>query len=237
MKKYQIKDPDDYTFPFGKEIWFDPSVYFHGTSLEFSNLIEKSGLKRNHQMFDKRDIQKLYKILSSEYFIQIPDEKRKWSYEDFHFVLGGGGFDMNDEPIFCSGDFWGARNYSQKSGGETIDHIVRACRWVCELEGCEYTDQVKEILEKYSSIFDNHISCVYAVKLPSELWEEHEEIFSKLKFPYDRPRKLTNNNVVCKEDIPKESIIGRVDFPNGVTRYRIRPYTKEKLPVEWEKDR
>ena len=45
MKKYQIKDPDDYTFPFGKEIWFDPSVYFHGTSLEFSNLIENDDLK------------------------------------------------------------------------------------------------------------------------------------------------------------------------------------------------
>ena len=74
-------------------------------------------------MFDKRDIQKLYKILSSEYFIQIPDEKRKWSYEDFHFALGGGGFDMNDEPIFCSGDFWEARNYSQKSGGETIESV------------------------------------------------------------------------------------------------------------------
>ena len=150
MEIITITDPDDLNYPYalGKDTFFDPVVYYHGTSSEFSSTIESDGFKLSNNVYDKADLMELYKAYDSPYFNSMYDtgKEMKMQKEDLHFVLGGGGDDMNNEPLSFSGNYWIARNYSINCGGEAIDHAVKMARWITELPDCPHQGIAEKIL-------------------------------------------------------------------------------------------
>nr|AIF23106.1 hypothetical protein [uncultured marine thaumarchaeote SAT1000_12_G12] len=149
MKIITVNDPEDKVFPLDKETYFDPAVYYHGTSRAFSSSIEKDGFKRNAHMYDKTDLVELWKAYDSPYFHTKEDagESMKMTKNDLTYVLGSGGFDINDEPLSFSGNYWTARNYSINCGGEAIDHAVKMARWITELPDCPHQRIAEKILK------------------------------------------------------------------------------------------
>ena len=77
MKIITVNDPEDKVFPLDKETYFDPAVYYHGTSMAFSSSIEKNGFKRNAHVYDKADFVELFKAYDSPYFHEKEDAGEK----------------------------------------------------------------------------------------------------------------------------------------------------------------
>ena len=239
-----ITDPDDLVYPhaLGKDAYFDPAVYYHGTSREFSSSIESDGFKLGNQVYDKADLVELYKAYDSPYFDSMfaTGKEMKMQKEDLHFVLGGAGDDMKDEPLSFSGNYWTARNYSINRGGEAIDKAVKMARWISELPDCPDQRIAEKIIKKYGHIFDNHIPCVYAVRLPDE--EVQKVVEGSLNAWLEEngvPAKTPDVNHFVHNEIPKESIVARIDLSSKTKRDRsftnimmindsIRPY-----PTSW----
>jgi hypothetical protein len=222
MKTIRISDPEDVTFPLDKETYFDPAVYYHGTSTAFSSLVESDGFKRNASVYDKADLAELYKAYDSPYFKAIiaAGGEMKMQKEDLDFVLGSGGFDMKDEPLSFSGSYWTARNYSTNRGGEAIDHAVRMSRWISELPDCPHQGIAEKIQEKYGPIFDNHAPCVYALRLPDEEVKKARDDMYVMFEENGVPGKTHDSNHFVFNDIPKESIVARIDLSKEIKRWK-----------------
>ena len=235
MKTIEISDPEDLMFPLDKETYFDPAVYYHGTSRAFSSSIENDGFKRNAHVYDKADLTELYKAYDSPYFHAKEDagETMKMQKDDLTFVLGSGGFDMNDEPLSFTGDYWLARGYSTNCGGEAIDHAVKMARWITELSDCPHQEIAEKILEKYGTIFDNHIPCVYAVKLPDKEIKVRDGLDELLE-NNGVPGKTSAGDPLIKYDIPKESIIARIDLSKEIERWQVADTFNGPYPVPWD---
>ena len=222
MKTIEISDPEDLMFPLDKETYFDPAVYYHGTSTAFSSLIESDGFKRSAKMYDKADLAELYKAYNSPYFhaMENASEEMKMQKEDLDFVLGSGGFDMKDEPLSFSGSYLGARNYSANRGGEAIDHAVKMARWIFELPDCPHQGIAEKIQEKYGPIFDNHAPCVYAIRLPDEEVKKARDDMYAMCEENGVPGKTIDSNHLVFSDIPKESIVARIDLSKEIKHWR-----------------
>ena len=144
-----------------------------------------------------------------------------------------GGFDMKDEPLSFSGSYWTARNYSINCGGEAIDHAVKMARWITELSDCPHQEIAEKILEKYGTIFDNHIPCVYAVKLPDKEIKVRDGLDELLE-KNGVPGKTSAGDPLIKYDIPKESIVARIDLSKEIKRWRPKDTMKGPYPVPWD---
>mgnify|MGYP001291284367 FL=1 len=241
MKTIEISDPEDLMFPLDKETYFDPTVYYQGTSRAFSRSIENDGFKRNAHMYDKADLAELYKAYDSPYFKAIiaAGGEMKMQKEDLDFVLGSGGFDMKDEPLSFSGSYWAARNYSANRGGEAIDHAVRMSRWIFELPDCPHQGIAEKIQEKYGPIFDNHAPCVYAVRLPDEevkkAYDEHGDDMYAMFEENGVPGKTLDSNHFVFSDIQKESIVARIDLSKEIKRWTASTTFKgSSYQVPWD---
>jgi len=236
MKTIRVSDPEDVTFPLDRETYYDPAVYYHGTSRAFSSSIEKDGFKRNAHVYDKADLVELHKAYDSPYFRAKEDagEEMKMQKDDLTFVLGSGGFDMNDEPLSFTGDYWLARGYSINCGGEAIDHAVKMARWITELSDCPHQRIAEKILEKYGSIFDNHIPCVYAVKLPDKEIKVGDGLYEMLEKDFGLPGKTSDSDHIIWYDLPKESIIARIDLSKEIKHWREANTFNIPKPVPWD---
>ena len=241
MKIITVNDPEDKLFPLDKETYFDPAVYYHGTSRAFSSSIERAGFKRSNHMYDKADLAELYKAYNSPYFHAMEDagEEMKMQKEDLDFVLGSGGFHMEDEPRSFSGSYLGARNYSANRGGEAIDHAVKMARWIFELPDCPHQGIAEKIQEKYGPIFDNHAPCVYAVRLPDEevkkAYDEHGGDMYAMCEENGVPGKTLDSNHLVFSDIPKESIVARIDLSKEIKYWRQgTTWERTSYPVPWD---
>ena len=80
-------------------------------------------------------------------------------------------------------------------------------------------EPLPKILEKYGSIFDNHIPCVYAVKLPDEEIKVRDGLYEMLE-KNGVPGKTIENDPLIKYDIPKESIVARIDLSKEIKHWR-----------------
>ncbi len=236
MKTIRVSDPEDVTFPLDRETYYDPAVYYHGTSRAFSSSIEKDGFKRNAHVYDKADFVELFKAYDSPYFHEKEDagEEMKMSKEDLVWILGGAGDDMKDAPLSFSGNYWTARNYSTRCGGEAIDHAVKMAMWITELPDCPHQRIAEKILKKYGTIFDNHVPCVYTVRLPDEEMEVRDGLDKMLEENYDVPGKTSDSNHFIKNDIPKESIIARIDLSKEIKHWGEANTFNIPKPVPWD---
>ena len=230
MKTIKISDPEDLMFPLDKETYFDPAVYYHGTSAGFSNLIEKDGFKQNGHVYDMADMADLYRI-GEPMYDTMPKEIQVY-HGRLVWTIGSGGQHIGNKPVSFTGNYWVARNYSIRNPGcETIKLAVNVARWISELPSCPQQEIAEKILKVYGPIFDGHVPCVYAARLPPEEeredgWENVDRIFGNVD---EKPAKNANPNHFVKNDIPKESIIARIEF--AIDSKQDERGTKRGLPI------
>jgi hypothetical protein len=198
MKILSIDDPNDLYYPLDKETYNDPAVYYHGTSKQFSNSIEENGFHLK-KMYDQTDVSNLYNAFSTPYFKTMNFDEMDFQKEDLTYARGGA-----SDSISFSGDYWYARSYSKNRGGESIEKIVKVCKWISKLPNCPFKELADKCLEKYGPIFENHIPCLYVVRLPEDEWKR----FKIKKIDHD-----VHNNV------PNESIIARIDFSREIKKW------------------
>jgi len=119
-----IDSPGDLEFPFGKPIFDDLEIFYHGTRSSFTNKIEEAGWIPNDLPYRMSDVSRLCEIYDSLSFhgslghYYIPTLQK--------FSLGDRSKYSVLKPISFSGSYWLARNYSDTRGGETIDAIIGA---------------------------------------------------------------------------------------------------------------
>ena len=91
-----------------------------------------------------------------------------------------------------------------------------------------------EVLKKIpKKIFDEHVSCIYVARLDSDL-----DNYSKPD--YGKPSS-ERKDVETKRDIPKESILARVVYPNSISKQGIEDLGNIdamgiNVPLPWKKD-
>ena len=230
MKIITVNDPEDKLFPLDKETYFDPAVYYHGTSRAFSSSIEKDGFKQNGHVYDMEDMAELYRI-GEPMYDTMPEEIQVY-HGRLVWTIGSGGQHIGNKPVSFSGNYWVARNYSIRNPGcETIKLAVNVARWISGLPSCPQQEIAEKILKVYGSIFDGHVPCVYAARLPPENgrkdgWENVEKLFGN---SYGKPGKNANPDHSVENDIPKESIIARIVLP--IDSKQDKSGTEMGLPV------
>ena len=97
----------------------------------------------------------------------------------------------------------------------------------------ESYEETEKILEKYGSIFDNHIPCVYAVKLPDKEIKVGDGLYEMLE-KNGVPGKTSANDPLIKYDIPKESIVARIDLSKEIKHWRKANTFNIPKPVPWD---
>jgi hypothetical protein len=112
-----INDPNDQCFPFGRELWNNPQVVYHGTWSVYSKRIETEGFGHSELPFDHEHIAA---IMRSRELIGIG------SYAGPVF--------FRDRPpqarreLSMTGNFWFARAYATDGGGEVVRIVLREAR-------------------------------------------------------------------------------------------------------------
>ena len=149
------------------------------------------------------------------------------------WTVGVSGEHVGNKAVSFTGSWWNARGYAIRNhGGETISHGVKIVRWFLELPSCPHLDFARRFLKKYEMIVDGHIPCIYVVRLPPEEdWKDFENTFKKVKD--EQPNKSKNKDLFAKNDIPKESIIARVDIPVDSKQWRPQDDCGP-APVPWD---
>jgi hypothetical protein len=112
MDVVKIIDPGDPRFPFGKELWADPHVVYHGTWSAFSARIEADGFGHPELPFDDEDIASIMRARQAI----------GWgSYAPTFFGDNPG----PRQELSMTGNFWHARAYSTDGGGEVIRITIK----------------------------------------------------------------------------------------------------------------
>ena len=230
MDKIQKEDPENIYYPLCKETFEDTSVFYHGSNENYSENVEKNGFITKWRPYDRDKIRKFAGICNEiDDWLQDQDRdhKAETGYEkmvnifhNWHHTIGSSYIETSIESITFTNQYWLAMQFSQKQGGETIRAAVGLAKAVCELlpdwkgkinnqlkEKAE--NSTKEILDLYKKIFDEHVPCIYVARLDSDL-----DNYSKPD--YGKPSS-ERKDVETKRDIPKESILARVVYPNGIT--------------------
>jgi len=198
MKIFSIDDPNDLCYPLDKETYNDPAVYYHGTSKQFSTSIEEKGFHLK-KVYDQTDVSNLYNAFSAPYFKTVDFEEMDYQKEDLTWAIGGA-----SNSISFTRDYWFARSYSVNPGGESIEKIVKICEFFSKLPDCPFQGLAEKCLKKYGPIFENHVPCVYVVRLP-----DHECKNIKIR---DKDYRVHNN-------VSNESIIARIDFSREIKKW------------------
>jgi hypothetical protein len=212
MKILSIDDPNDLYYPLDKETYNDPTVYYHGTSKQFSTSIEEKGFHLK-KVYDQTDVSNLYNAFSAPYFKKMNFEEMDFQKEDLTFAIGGA-----SDSISFSGDYWYARNYSIYRGGESIEHIVKMCKWISKLPNCPFKELAENCLEKYGPIFENHVPCLYVVKLSDNELEEWTELAQENQIDQKEARIMNIDHFVHNQ-VSNKSIIARIDFSKKIKRW------------------
>ena len=121
MEIKTISDPNDIVYPLSQDLFNDSQIVYHGTSSNFTELIEKRGWNVNEQIYDIKDIKYVCDIIESiNYFNIKGDEVLR------PFTLGSNNHHVERKLPSFTQDYWIARNYANNPGGETIKAYVSA---------------------------------------------------------------------------------------------------------------
>src|SRR5258708_2084114 len=112
-----VEDPQDPFFPFGPDLYENEHVVYHGTWSGHAPLIEERGMGSGNLAYSQNDIDKLCDL-------------------GFEFGFIGQGLNVlevcaygvppNKRRIYLTADYWSAREYACKRGGETIHNAILA---------------------------------------------------------------------------------------------------------------
>ena len=109
-----ITDPEDPRFPFGKELWEDPHIVYHGTWSEYSSRIESDGFVHAELPFNHEDVETIMRAWEA---VGILD-----SYAKTVFFAGT---PRPRRELSMTGSIWGARAYATDSGGEVARIMLK----------------------------------------------------------------------------------------------------------------
>ena len=119
-----IDSPGDLQFPFGRPIFDNVEIFYHGTTSSFTSKIEEIGWVPNDLPYRMSDVSRLCEIFDSLSFLGSSEH-----YDMLILQAFSSGNRSNYsvlKPISFSGSYWLARNYAGNRGGETIHAIIRA---------------------------------------------------------------------------------------------------------------
>ena len=253
MDKILIEDPENIYYPLCKETFEDTNVFYHGSNENYSENVEKNGFIRGSRPYDPDKLKEFVEICNEidgsglvdlDHYAKTDYEKRVDKFHRYDLTIGSHYLRTSIENITFTTDYWEAMRFSLKQGGETIRAAVGLAKAVCELlpdwkgkinnqlkEKAE--NSTKEILDLYKKIFDEHVPCIYVARLDSDL-----DNYSKPD--YGKPSS-ERKDVETKRDIPKESILARVVYPNSISKQGIEDLKNIdamgiNIPLPWKKD-
>lgn len=91
---------------------------------------------------------------------------------------------------------------------------------------------LQTIKNKYFKYVQSHYGVVYAVKVEPDWFKSWSDTSSIIISDSEDPIQLKFGiDLFAKLDIPYENIIARINFPNGITRFRPNPFGP--LPTSW----
>lgn len=114
MECFTIDDPNDRTFPFGKNTFEDPHILFHGTWSTWSSRIEAGGFVRGDLPFDWQHVGTVFRA------------NQAIGRGSFLGLFLGDDYPRRLPPrdLFLSANFWCARAYATDAGGEVIRNTI-----------------------------------------------------------------------------------------------------------------
>jgi hypothetical protein len=130
MKSISINDAADRSYPFGRPMFEDRRILYHGTWSTSSAAVERDGFVRYRVLFDWRDIAVIFKAnqaLGRTSSLIVSDSLRK--------TLAAASTTSDvDRDLYLSANFWRARAYATDRGGEIprmtlelAEHVERIC--------------------------------------------------------------------------------------------------------------
>ena len=190
----------------------------------------KDGFKQNGHAYDMSDMADLYRI-GEPMFDTMSKEIQRY-HSGLIWTIGSGGQYIGNKTVSFSGNYWVARNYSIRNPGcETIKFAVNVARWISELPSCPQQKIAEKILKAYGPVFDGHVPCVYAARLPPERGRSDGwEAIEKSMIVHGKPGKNANSDHSVENYIPKESIIPASVFELSINIFpTLRQWRKSKL--------
>lgn len=122
--------PDDLKFPLGKKLWESANIWYHGTSNIYSEKIETCGWQAGDLPYSINDIKRVVDILDTIRVRGTPQDVPDFFDSIlYNYTLEGKSEEFDKRSISLTRDYWRARNYASLDGGETIDALLRACRF------------------------------------------------------------------------------------------------------------
>jgi len=119
MRKIDINNPWDITFPLERKIYDDSTIVYHGTSSIFVSKIEDEGWVINKQSYSIDDIKFVCKVYESIGY------SNSFGYAVIRScTLGINNYKVRKKSGSFTQNYWYARNYAINPGGETIKNLI-----------------------------------------------------------------------------------------------------------------
>jgi hypothetical protein len=129
-----IESPRDVLYPFGRKVFENIEIYYHGTSSTYIERIEERGFTTDDLTYSVEDVRRLCESYDSVCF---PGFSAGGIGVLKSFTLGALDSQESDlMPVSFDWCYWSARRFSCNAGGETIAHMIKA--------GYEYEELVED---------------------------------------------------------------------------------------------
>lgn len=231
MEIITIKDSLDIKYPLPQEIAEHPQIYYHCTFSCYTNEIEKNGLNSSQYKYNL----KYFKFLKHYYdlfdFFYI-----NWQIDNnFHWI------NYSRKASYVSKDYWFARHYGNKMGGESLCDYLEVCEFL--LPYISSPEKMEELNNTINSGDRGNINIAYRQKVidkrkyyeNSQKITENYELIKKMIvgcFPviysfnlaeyfarYGECQTNGLNNTLIWNTIDPKYFLYRIDFPTGIVPY------------------
>lgn len=190
----------DLGFPFAAAAYESAHVMYHGTNSSVADDIERNGLcgTATTDAF-AADVELVLTLAQeSNHQLEFEYDLREWGLRP----------EYDSKPVYLTPHYWCAANYGAKLGGEMVDRLIRSCHELLQKEVAGRASLAR-ILERLLTAFATAYPVVFAVKIePGWFGDEW-------RCPFDEEMYFWKD-VPCKRAIPVTSLIGRVDFVDGL---------------------
>lgn len=236
MEIVTILSDKNHNYPFSKDISEQYDVIYHGTNSNFAKSIEKYGWYENSQPYDLNDITYLCDIYNNFFF---NDEDDEWKYNtpnqvvklhEYYWTLtlftlrsSDSSSDFKKENCFTD-DYEKALIYASYLHGETLEYVFLfidefinvlnspinpdVFKVICSIEDkANIILNLNNIKNKYINLVSNSYPVIYAIKGRNE-WFDSVNLDSR--------GLCTNLDLKTTAHISPDSILGKVEFLNGV---------------------
>lgn len=189
MQSISITDPADRSYPFGRAMFEDRRVLYHGTWSTWSTVVERDGFARYGVPFDWRDIAVIFKAnvaLGRTFPLIISDSLRKT------LVASNATADV-DHDLYLSANFWRARAYATDRGGEIPRMTLELAEYVERI--CTSSEARAALRRHWQTGLDTNPEHV-ATKKVVELLDDREALdrmFSEVTSAKNRLLNLTSD--------------------------------------------